>query len=255
MRIEPPPSVPSASAAIPAATAAALPPLEPPGSRAGLRGLRVKPSADWVNPHTASSGIRVLPTTTAPARRSRLTSSSSRRAGAVEVAADPWRVACPATGTLSFTATGTPASGSANRSGRASTPAASASIRSASRASKAPSSTSRAATRARWARATSTAVVVPARTRAAISPAVDVRRSAASATVPLVTGVSVPPSRAATWATRRSPQRVQSRHGGQFSREHAWCDPSRVRPASRAPAGHRRRRRRASAGPWPPAPA
>ena len=89
MRIEPPPSVPSASAAIPAATAAALPPLEPPGSRAGLRGLRVMPSADWVNPHTASSGIRVLPTTTAPARRSRLTSSSSRRAGAVEVGGRP----------------------------------------------------------------------------------------------------------------------------------------------------------------------
>ena len=44
-------------------------------------------------------------------------------AGAVEAAADPCRVGCPATGTLSFTATGTPASGSANRSGRASTPA------------------------------------------------------------------------------------------------------------------------------------
>ena len=125
---------------MPAATAAALPPLEPPGSRSGLRGLRVTPSADCVNPHTASSGIRVLPTTTAPARRSRLTSSSSRRAGAVEAAADPCRVGCPATGTLSFTATGTPASGRANRSGRASTPAASASTRSASTASKAPSS-------------------------------------------------------------------------------------------------------------------
>ncbi len=253
MRIEPPPSVPSASAAIPAATAAALPPLEPPGSRAGLRGLRVKPSADWVNPHTASSGIRVLPTTTAPARRSRLTSSSSRRAGAVEVAADPWRVACPATGTLSFTATGTPASGSANRSGRASTPAASASIRSASRASKAPSSTSRAATRARWARATSTAVVVPARTRAAISPAVDVRRSAASATVPLVTGSA---------CHRHAPRRgrpADHRNGPvtprwSFTCEHAWSI-HRVRPGIRAPAGHRRRRRRASADPWPPAPA
>ena len=177
MRIDPPPSVPSASAAIPAATAAALPPLEPPGSRSGLSGLRVIPSADWVNPHAASSGIRVLPTTTAPARRSRLTSSSSRRAGVVEAASDPYRVGCPATGTLSFTATGTPASGRANRSGRASTPAASASTRSASTASKAPSSPSRVATRARCARATSTAVVVPARTRQAISPAAHVRRS------------------------------------------------------------------------------
>ena len=80
-RIDPPPSVPRASAAIPAATAAALPPLEPPGSRDGSSGLRVVPSAEWVKPHAASSGIRVVPTTTAPARRSRLTSSSSRRAG------------------------------------------------------------------------------------------------------------------------------------------------------------------------------
>ena len=92
MRIEPPPSVPSASAAIPAATAAAAPPLEPPGSSAGSSGLRVVPSAEWVKPQIASSGIRVLPSTTAPAARRRLTSSSSRRAGAVPVAALPWRV-------------------------------------------------------------------------------------------------------------------------------------------------------------------
>ena len=41
-RIEPPVSVPSASGAMPAATAAAEPPREPPGTRA-VPGLRVGP--------------------------------------------------------------------------------------------------------------------------------------------------------------------------------------------------------------------
>ncbi len=43
MRIEPPPSVPSANGTMSAATAAAEPPLEPPGVRSRLRGLRVRP--------------------------------------------------------------------------------------------------------------------------------------------------------------------------------------------------------------------
>ena len=42
-RIEPPVSVPSASGAIEAATAAAEPPLEPPGTRSRSHGLRVGP--------------------------------------------------------------------------------------------------------------------------------------------------------------------------------------------------------------------
>jgi hypothetical protein len=41
IRIEPPASVPCASGAIPAATAAAEPPLEPPGERSSAHGLRV----------------------------------------------------------------------------------------------------------------------------------------------------------------------------------------------------------------------
>jgi hypothetical protein len=45
IRIEPPPSVPSDSAPIPAATAAAEPPLEPPGVRLGSQGLRVGPKS------------------------------------------------------------------------------------------------------------------------------------------------------------------------------------------------------------------
>ena len=43
MRIEPPKSLPSASATMPAATAAALPPEEPPACSRGLHGLRVAP--------------------------------------------------------------------------------------------------------------------------------------------------------------------------------------------------------------------
>jgi hypothetical protein len=42
-RIEPPVSVPSAHGARPAATAAALPPEEPPGTRARFQGLRTGP--------------------------------------------------------------------------------------------------------------------------------------------------------------------------------------------------------------------
>jgi hypothetical protein len=43
MRIEPAPSEAKAIGARPAATAAALPPLEPPGVRCGFQGLRVTP--------------------------------------------------------------------------------------------------------------------------------------------------------------------------------------------------------------------
>src|SRR3989441_4027620 len=47
MRIEPPPSVPSASGPQPLATPTAAPPLEPPGVRAGVHGLRVTPKSGF----------------------------------------------------------------------------------------------------------------------------------------------------------------------------------------------------------------
>ncbi len=47
MRIEPPPSVPSARGPIPLATAAAAPPLEPPGVRVVSHGLRVTPKSGF----------------------------------------------------------------------------------------------------------------------------------------------------------------------------------------------------------------
>ncbi len=78
MRIEPPSSVPSASGPMPAATAAAEPPLEPPGVSDVLHGLRVMPksglsvTALWPN-----SAVLVLPRMMAPAPLSRSTETAS----------------------------------------------------------------------------------------------------------------------------------------------------------------------------------
>src|SRR5215218_6298137 len=84
MRIEPAPSVASAAAAKPAATAAADPPLEPPGERPVSHGLRVTPQvADSVKGHCISSGTCVLPSTIAPAARSRATTSASAASGSL----------------------------------------------------------------------------------------------------------------------------------------------------------------------------
>src|SRR6185295_6440896 len=77
-RMEPPPSVPSASGAWPVATAAAAPPDEPPALRERSHGLRVAPNSGlsviglWPN-----SGVVVLPTRIAPASRSRRTGTAS----------------------------------------------------------------------------------------------------------------------------------------------------------------------------------
>ena len=114
MRIEPPPSEPSAIGARPAATAAPLPPLLPPGDNAVFHGLRVAPNvSDSVNGKIIISGTLVLPMMTAPAARSRLTTSASRTAAA-DTAPLPQAVTSPSTSTSSLIATGTPSSG--NRS-------------------------------------------------------------------------------------------------------------------------------------------
>ena len=56
----------------PAATAAAEPPEEPPGTRVGSSGLSVGPKALFsVDEPIANSSMFVLQTTTAPAARSR----------------------------------------------------------------------------------------------------------------------------------------------------------------------------------------
>ena len=79
MRIEPPPSLPWAAGARPAATAAAAPPLDPPGVRAVSHGLRQGPfSSDSVTAVRPSSGVFVFPITTKPASFSRRTTAASK---------------------------------------------------------------------------------------------------------------------------------------------------------------------------------
>jgi hypothetical protein len=77
-RIEPPVSEPSASGAIPAATAAAEPPDEPPGTRDRSHGLRVVHSPEFsVDEPIANSSRFVLPTKIAPATASFSTTVAS----------------------------------------------------------------------------------------------------------------------------------------------------------------------------------
>src|SRR5919202_4207259 len=73
-RIEPPVSVPIAHGALPAATAAAEPPDEPPGTRERSHGLSVGPYAEFsVEEPIANSSWLVLPSSGAPASISRST--------------------------------------------------------------------------------------------------------------------------------------------------------------------------------------
>ncbi len=73
MRTLPPVSVPSATSASPAATAAALPPDDPPTVRAGAAGFS---TSGVVTPKPPAS-VRVTPTMRAPASRSRRTAEAS----------------------------------------------------------------------------------------------------------------------------------------------------------------------------------
>src|SRR5690606_25977962 len=78
MRMEQPKSVPWASGTIPLATAAAEPPDEPAGLRAGFQGLRVAPKTSLtVFAPVANSGVFVLPRINAPDARRRDTTAAS----------------------------------------------------------------------------------------------------------------------------------------------------------------------------------
>src|SRR3954447_9029270 len=82
IRTDPPPSLLVARGARPAASAAPAPPLDPPGERLRLHGVRVgrKP---WlsVKPVWPNAGVLVLPTTIAPARLTLVTNRSSTSSG------------------------------------------------------------------------------------------------------------------------------------------------------------------------------
>src|SRR3954454_18519832 len=97
MRIEPPVSVPSASATAPVASATAEPPLLPPGTRSGSYGFRHggKCALTLVMPH-ANSCVSVLPTTIAPASFARLPAAASRAGTCPEKIFEPYVVRRPA---------------------------------------------------------------------------------------------------------------------------------------------------------------
>src|SRR5437868_15240218 len=77
-RIDPPVSEPSASGAMPAATATADPPLDPPGMRSVAHGFRAGPNAEFsLDDPMANSSQFVLPMITAPAASSRETAVAS----------------------------------------------------------------------------------------------------------------------------------------------------------------------------------
>src|SRR5262245_5596816 len=76
--MEPPISLPTSRALSPAAIAAALPPLDPPGVRPRSQGLFVRPWMGLADCQSASmGGTLVLPSRTAPAPRVHATAGAS----------------------------------------------------------------------------------------------------------------------------------------------------------------------------------
>ncbi len=170
-RMEPPVSEPSASGANPAATATALPPDEPPGTFVGSCGFRVGPKAEFsVDEPIANSSRLVLPTTMAPATRTRSTTVASYGGVHPSRIFDEQVVGTPRVHRLSLSAIGTPASapGSAPAATAASISSARARAESAVTTLNAWSSSSRAVIVARCSSMTDRAVRSPVRTASAI---------------------------------------------------------------------------------------
>src|SRR3972149_9755274 len=108
---DPPVSEPSASGTTPPPTAAADPPLDPPGTRDGSHGFRVGPNAECsVDEPIANSSRLVFPMMMAPASRSRVTTVASYGGRQPSRIRDPQVVGTPRVHMLSLIATGTPAS-------------------------------------------------------------------------------------------------------------------------------------------------
>ncbi len=96
MRTEPPPSVPMPIGPSPAATAAAAPPLEPPGVRVRSHGLRVTPNIGLsVTALKPNSERLVLPRMIAPAALSRPTATLSPSGTSSAKSREPPVVRCP----------------------------------------------------------------------------------------------------------------------------------------------------------------
>ena len=115
IRNEPPPSVPTDHAPMPSATAAALPPLDPPAVSAGSHGLPVAPCRDEsVTPFQPNSGVVVFPSRMAPVSRSRATAGASSAHGPrSSMSVLPRSVGHPRVGRRSLIEVGTPSPGPA----------------------------------------------------------------------------------------------------------------------------------------------
>src|SRR5262245_27324 len=114
MRTLPPVSLPVAATHRRATTAAADPPLEPPGIRVRSIGLRVVPKNGLIvvtpPPH---SWVLVFPIVMAPARARRVTRSASRVGTYDSYSREPAVVRNPAVSKRSLWAIGAPSSGGA----------------------------------------------------------------------------------------------------------------------------------------------
>ncbi len=110
--MEPPVSVPMAPSAMPATSAAADPPLDPPADRLVSSGLRTAPNAEssLVVP-SANSWRLVLPTSTAPAALSRAVTMASEATGVSGRTCEAAVVGTPAWSIRSLSAIGMPCSG------------------------------------------------------------------------------------------------------------------------------------------------
>ncbi len=152
---------------MPAATATAAPPLEPPGVRSGFQGLRVIPvSGLSVRPFQPNSGVVVLPISTAPCSRRRATQGASSSQGwSWSTVLEPRGVDQPLVSRMSLMEVGTPSTrprGALMRQ-RSSDSRAALSARSASTRRKALSFPSWASMRASAASAASTGERLPSR--------------------------------------------------------------------------------------------
>src|SRR5438552_5163889 len=171
-RIEPPVSVPSPKTACPAATAAADPPEEPPGTRVGSHGLRTGPNAEFsFELPIANSSRFVLPSMTAPRSFSRTTTVASYAGMYPARIFDAAVVGMPFVPMMSLQAHGTPvSSGASPARNRASAAFACSRACSGARCSHALNGSARATSRN--ASASSSAETSRARRRWAASPTV-----------------------------------------------------------------------------------
>src|SRR5438093_11388080 len=108
-RTEPPVSEPSAAGTAPAATSAAEPPEDPPGTRTLSVGCSVRPYAECsVEDPIPNSSQFVFPAISAPAARSVATAVASKGERYALSTLDPQVVVNSSVQMLSFTATGMP---------------------------------------------------------------------------------------------------------------------------------------------------